>query len=196
MLDLQPSADQMASVVAGISDDQLDGSTPCDEMPVRQLIAHVIGLSIAFRDAARKVDGPTTSTPPGSAAAVLPNDWREQVPARLGELVSAWREPDAWQGDTQAGGVALPGAVAGQVANNELLCTVGIWPDRPGNLSRPAKPTFARRGTWCPTPPTTRTPGRACLVPWCRCPTTRRCSTVRLVTLAAIRTGRPDRSLT
>lgn len=121
MLDLQPSADQMASVVAGISDDQLDGSTPCDEMPVRQLIAHVIGLSIAFRDAARKVDGPTTSTPPGSAAAVLPNDWREQVPARLGELVSAWREPDAWQGDTQAGGVALPGAVAGQVANNELL---------------------------------------------------------------------------
>lgn len=121
MLDLQPSADQMASVVAGISDDQLDGSTPCDEMPVRQLIAHVIGLSIAFRDAARKVDGPTTSTPPGSAAAVLPNDWREQVPARLGELVSAWREPDAWQGDTQAGGLALPGAVAGQVANNELL---------------------------------------------------------------------------
>lgn len=121
MLDLQPSADQMASVVAGISDDQLDGSTPCDEMPVRQLIAHVIGLSIAFRDAARKVDGPTTSTPPGSAAAVLPDDWREQVPARLGELVSAWREPDAWQGDTQAGGVALPGAVAGQVANNELL---------------------------------------------------------------------------
>lgn len=43
------------------------------------------------------------------------------MPARLGELVSAWREPDAWQGDTQAGGVALPGAVAGQVANNELL---------------------------------------------------------------------------
>lgn len=121
MLDLQPSADQMASVVAGTSDDQLDGSTPCEKMPVRQLIAHVIGLSIAFRDAARKVDGPTTSTPPGSAAAVLPDDWREQVPARLGELVSAWREPDAWQGDTQAGGVALPGAVAGQVTNNELL---------------------------------------------------------------------------
>jgi uncharacterized protein (TIGR03086 family) len=121
MLDLQPSADQMASVVAGTSDDQLDGSTLCEKMPVRQLIAHVIGLSIAFRDAARKVDGPTTSTPPGSAAAVLPDDWREQVPARLGELVSAWREPDAWQGDTQAGGVALPGAVAGQVANNELL---------------------------------------------------------------------------
>ncbi|NLU69904.1 TIGR03086 family protein [Streptomyces sp. HNM0574] len=41
--------------------------------------------------------------------------------ARLAELAEAWRAPEAWRGDTRAGGVELPAAVAGQVAVNELV---------------------------------------------------------------------------
>jgi uncharacterized protein (TIGR03086 family) len=121
MLDLQPPADQVATLLRGVRDDQLDCPTPCPDTSVANLLAHLLGLSIAFRDAARKVDGPTTSTPPDASKAELPADWRALIPRHLDELVAAWREPQAWEGDTQAGGVALPGAAAGHVANNELL---------------------------------------------------------------------------
>ncbi len=35
--------------------------------------------------------------------------------------MNAWREPEAWEGITAAGGVELPGAVAGVVALDELV---------------------------------------------------------------------------
>ena len=121
MLDLQPPADQVAALISGVRDDQLDAPTPCAGTDVGTLLAHILGLSIAFRDAARKIDGPTTSTPPGSSQLDLPAEWRSVLPDHLRELVAAWRDPEAWQGSTRAGGVSLPGAVAGQVASNELL---------------------------------------------------------------------------
>ena len=121
MLDLQPPADHVAALVAGIRDEQLDAPTPCPGTDVATMLAHLIGLSVAFRDAARKVDGPTTSTPPQPSRQDLPGDWRAVLPDQLEKLVTAWRETDAWSGDTKAGGIPLPGAVAGIVANNELL---------------------------------------------------------------------------
>jgi uncharacterized protein (TIGR03086 family) len=39
----------------------------------------------------------------------------------LDELAEAWRDPAAWTGETRAGGVTLPGAVAGAVAADELV---------------------------------------------------------------------------
>jgi uncharacterized protein (TIGR03086 family) len=36
-------------------------------------------------------------------------------------LADAWRDPDAWTGMTKAGGVELPGEVAGLVALDELV---------------------------------------------------------------------------
>lgn len=121
MLDLTPSTRQVATLVAGTDADHLEAPTPCDEMPVRTLLAHLFGLSVAFRDAARKVDGPTTSTPPDPATFELPDDWRTAIPAALDELAEAWRAPDSWQGMTQAGGQPLPGAAAGAVALDEVV---------------------------------------------------------------------------
>lgn len=121
MLDLGAPATAMTTVLEGIGDDRLDAATPCADTTVGQLIAHVLGLSVAFRDAARKVDGPTTSTPPGIAALVLPDEWRPLVGPRLAELAEAWRDPAAWQGMTRAGGVSMPGPVTAIVANNELV---------------------------------------------------------------------------
>ena len=121
LLDLGAPAAGVAALAARLPDDQLDLPTPCPGIDVAGLLAHLIGLSVAFRDAAAKVDGPTTRTPPTSAPPVLPDDWRDQLPHRLEELAAAWRDPAAWQGMTVAGGIEMPGEVMGVVANDELV---------------------------------------------------------------------------
>jgi len=119
--DLAPAAHAVEQLLDGVSDEQLADPTPCPEYAVRELLAHLHGLSVAFRDAGRKDLGPTTNTDPGSALPVLDDDWRTALPQRLRELAEAWQRPEAWDGDTQAGGVALPAAIAGRVAVNELV---------------------------------------------------------------------------
>jgi uncharacterized protein (TIGR03086 family) len=120
-VDLRPQARELARLLQTVTDAQLAGPTPCPQMPVHTLIGHVMGLSMAFRDAARKAFGPTTDTPPEPASADLAPDWRTAVPKLLGELADAWLDPEAWTGDTRAGGVTMPGAVMGLVAANELV---------------------------------------------------------------------------
>ncbi|MFD3530265.1 TIGR03086 family metal-binding protein [Streptomyces sp. NPDC058664] len=120
-IDLEAAAERVARLAERIDDERLDDPTPCPEYAVRELLAHLAGLSVAFRDAARKRSGPTTDTPPGSSRPVLADDWRTALPKALDELAAAWREPGAWEGDTRAGGVELPAAVMGRVALDELL---------------------------------------------------------------------------
>ena len=120
-LDLRPAADQMSRVISGIRDDQLDAPTPCVDTDVATMVAHVQGLSLAFRDAARKVDGPTTSTPPQAAAKDLRPGWRDEIPVALDELVQAWQEPGALDGLTTAGGVTMPAEIMLTVVDNELV---------------------------------------------------------------------------
>jgi uncharacterized protein (TIGR03086 family) len=120
LLDLQPPAATVARLAAGLTGTDLERPTPC-QIPVRQLLAHLLGLSVAFADAAAKVDGPTTRTAPSPDALELPDDWREQLPTRLAALVAAWRAPEAWSGTAVAGGVEMPGEVMGLVANDELV---------------------------------------------------------------------------
>lgn len=121
MYDLAPSTDTLARLVTQVRDDHLDGPTPCPQMTVSVLLAHVHSLAIAFTDAAAKIDGPTTRTPPDPDAMVLPADWRTAIPAALQRLGAAWTDPQAWAGMTAAGGLDLPGEIAGTVAGNEVL---------------------------------------------------------------------------
>ncbi len=123
MYDLEPAARRVALLAEGVGDDQLAGPTPCPGTAVRNLIGHLIGLSVAFRDAGRKDLGPTTATAPGS---VIPDiddagGWRAELPKALRELTETWRDPAAWEGMTQAGSVTFPAVEAGRVALNELV---------------------------------------------------------------------------
>ncbi|MGP3632567.1 TIGR03086 family metal-binding protein [Streptomyces sp. 24-1644] len=120
-LDLKPAAEQIRALLGPIEDRQLSGPTPCPDYAVRELLAHLVGLATAFRDAGRKDLGPTTDTAPDAALPVLGEDWREALPRLLDELVAAWHSPAAVEGMTRAGGVDLPGEVAGLVARNELV---------------------------------------------------------------------------
>ena len=72
---------------------------------------HLLGLTVAFRDAAAKLDGPTTNTPPAKVTEPLPDAWRDLLDKRLAELAAAWASADAWSGMTKAGGVDLPGEI-------------------------------------------------------------------------------------
>ena len=121
MLDLEPATDAMTRLVEGVRDDQLGAPTPCPDMTVGDLLDHVDGLSLAFAAAANKKPLDTGGRPPAPDAARLGTDWRSRIPGRLAELALAWRSEPAWTGMTAAGGVDLPGELAGIIALNEIL---------------------------------------------------------------------------
>jgi len=122
ILDLDPPAQQLMTLLKGVRDDQLTAPTPCAEYTVGDLLDHLMGLTVAFRQAATKSPGPAGESRPGEATVAHLNPaWRDRLPERLAELVAAWRDPAAWDGMTEAGGVRLPAEVMGGVAVNELV---------------------------------------------------------------------------
>jgi len=120
MIDLEPAANEVARLLDGVTDDQLTGPTPCPGYPVAALLDHLMGLSLAFTWAARKTT-PAGSGPPQASGERLDPEWRSVLPQRLDDLARAWREPAAWEGMTEAGGVTMPGEVTGVVALDELV---------------------------------------------------------------------------
>ncbi|MGW5491732.1 TIGR03086 family metal-binding protein [Streptomyces olivaceoviridis] len=121
MVDLGPQTRIVARLAESVTDEQLTAATPCPHHAVRNLLGHLLTLSVAFRDAARKDLGTTTDTHPDAAFPDLGPGWREELPKALDALADAWRDPAAWTGGTRAGGVDLPGAVAGAVVADELV---------------------------------------------------------------------------
>ncbi|ARF55829.1 TIGR03086 family metal-binding protein [Streptomyces gilvosporeus] len=120
-IDFAAQAQLVRRLAEHTGEEQLDAPTPCGEYAVRHLLGHLVGLTGAFRDAARKHLGPTTSTPPTETRPEVTAGWREDLARNLEEMAAAWGEPTAWTGETQAGGVTLPGAIAGRIALNELV---------------------------------------------------------------------------
>jgi uncharacterized protein (TIGR03086 family) len=121
ILDFGPQTRLVARLAEGVTDERLSDPTPCPDLAVRNLLGHLIGLAVAFRDAARKDLGVTTDTSPDSAVPDIGPGWRQELPKVLDELADAWRDPAAWTGMTRAGGVDLPAEVAAAVAVDELV---------------------------------------------------------------------------
>ena len=108
----------MARLVEGTPADALGRPTPCANYTVGDLLDHVHGSIQAFTAAA--VKKPLEGAPSVDAAN-LPADWQERIPRDLSGLAEAWHDPEAWTGMTAAGGVDLPGEVAGVVGLDELV---------------------------------------------------------------------------
>ena len=87
---------------------------------VADLLDHLDGLCLAFTAAAAK-DRAGGSQAPAADGSRLGPDWRTRIPGRLAQLARAWQDETAWAGLTRAGGVDLPGEVAGRVAINEVV---------------------------------------------------------------------------
>jgi uncharacterized protein (TIGR03086 family) len=120
MLDLTPATARLTQLVTGIGDDQLGAPTPCRGTTVADLLDHLDGLCLAFTAAAAK-DQAGGGQPPSADGSRLGPDWRTRISGRLARLARAWQDETAWAGLTRAGGVDLPGEVAGQVAINEIV---------------------------------------------------------------------------
>ena len=132
-LDFGPTTDALAALVRGVRDDQLDDPTPCPGRSVGDLLDHVAGLALAFTAAARKEAPPGGGNPTADVAA-LPDDWREEIPARLDALADCWRDPTAYSGNTQAGPIEMPADQAALVALDEVT----VHALGPGGGHRPA----------------------------------------------------------
>jgi uncharacterized protein (TIGR03086 family) len=116
--DLGSAARRMAGIVEAVPDDAVGRPTPCERYTVGDLLDHIGGFALAFTAAAAKQ--PLEGGPSGDAAN-LDADWRIRIPRDVLTLAEAWRDPVTWTGMTGAGGVELPGEVAGIVALDELV---------------------------------------------------------------------------
>lgn len=121
LVDLEPAARRLGDLVSSVPDELLDAPTPCPAYTLGDLLEHVGGAASAFTGAAAKDLGDATSQGPSGDASRLSDDWRTRIPRDLSALANAWRDPAAWTGMTKAGGVDLPGEVAGLVALDELV---------------------------------------------------------------------------
>ena len=121
-IDLAPAADRLMHLIPVVEDDRLDDPTPCEGRTVRELLGHLLGLTLAFTAAAEKDLGPLTDTSPDAEGwPQATGDWRERLAEQLPALVTAWYPEAAWHGSTRAGGVDLPAEAAGVVALGELV---------------------------------------------------------------------------
>jgi uncharacterized protein (TIGR03086 family) len=122
-LDFDPPVRQLRALLLGVNPHDLATPTPCENWTIGDLLDHIMGLSWAFTQTARKLtDAPGTSGPPPQpSAANLPPHWRSRLPVLLEDLATAWKDPAAWTGTAQAGGVTMPATAMGTVAMNELI---------------------------------------------------------------------------
>lgn len=117
--DLEPPARELIALAEGVTDDMLQAPTPCGDYTVADLLGHVMGLSIAFRDAGAKAGTPAQDAEPGRVP--LEDGWRGELPGRLFDMAAAWRTSRAWEGLTKVGGGTMPAMIAGRAGLNELV---------------------------------------------------------------------------
>ncbi len=185
--DLHAAAAVMAELVGTVSDDQLTEPTPCPDYSIGDLVDHIGGFAMAFTWAANKEAPPGDAQGPSGDASRLTDDWRRRIPTDLVKLAAAWKQPEAWTGMTQAGGIDLPGEIAGIVALDELV--IHGWDLAPRRTSR----STWMRSLSTPLQPLCRasrpTEHRECSAPVCRCLTLHRCSIGSSACRAATRVG-------
>jgi uncharacterized protein (TIGR03086 family) len=121
MVELGPAATRMAALIEGVPDELLGAPTPCLDYSLGDLVDHIRRLTLAFTAAAKKDTADMTSGRAPGDASSLGDDWRTRIPRDLAGLAEAWRDPEAWTGMTMAGGIDLPGELAGIIALDELV---------------------------------------------------------------------------
>ena len=99
MIDLTSACQRTADVLMNVTDEQLNGRTPCEKLASTRLVAHVGGLALAFTAAARKEFGELTDTPPVEAVR-----WTRTGAPHIRRGSRSWRG----RGETRRPGRACP----------------------------------------------------------------------------------------
>jgi uncharacterized protein (TIGR03086 family) len=121
MTDLGPATDSVCALIEAVPGADLGRRTPCTEYTVGDVLDHFAGVTVAFGGAAVKARGESATMGPWGDAAHLDSDWRTSLPRRLQALAQAWRNPEAWTGNTYVAGGEAPGEVTGVILLGELV---------------------------------------------------------------------------
>lgn len=112
---VRPAAATFTTVVAAVPDDLLAAPTPCADLDVRGLVAHLLTWGPALVGAAHGEQVPPADVTVGDG-------WRADLAAHVDALTAGWSDAGAWEGDTHMGGPdALPASVVGAMVVGELV---------------------------------------------------------------------------
>ncbi|PXY31160.1 TIGR03086 family metal-binding protein [Prauserella muralis] len=114
------AAAEFRGVVRGLRADQLSLPTPCAEYDVRGLLNHLLYWAPRLLAAARKAPPPPPE-PREEASRLVTGDWSDRLVTCAGELASALRQPEAWQGTTTMGWSELPASMIGRMVLCEFV---------------------------------------------------------------------------
>jgi len=128
---IKSAADAAAQVISGVTPDQLDDPTPCSEFDVRALGNHMTGFLPYTANAVRK--GPDME---GEAPDFTATDWAATYRHLADDLVAAWGEEGAMEGEMKFGSGTMPAENAAGITLMEL--TVHAW-----DLARATGQTYA-----------------------------------------------------
>jgi uncharacterized protein (TIGR03086 family) len=119
------AAPQAGRIVAGVSDDQLDASTPCSEWTVRRLLNHLLLWSGTINALAAKREVIPGDLKDGETDYLGKPGWAKEFAQSLDEAVTAWSKPGALEGDTSMGRMDMPADMVVRMLFGELV--FHIW---------------------------------------------------------------------
>lgn len=100
---------------------RIDTPTPCAEFAVRGLVNHLLFWGPSLLAAASKEAHPPPA-PAESDVDLVRGEWQAALLRQSAELITAWEDPAAWDGNTVVGGpMELPGAMAGGMVLSEFV---------------------------------------------------------------------------
>ena len=118
-LDFDPPVRVLRSLLLGVDDDRPDRADALSRLdrrgPARSSDGPVPRLHPGGPETHRRPG--TAEPPPEPSASHLSRHWRSRLPVLLEELATAWKDPAAWTGTSQAGGVTMPATALGTVAH-------------------------------------------------------------------------------
>jgi uncharacterized protein (TIGR03086 family) len=116
-------AAEAVRVARGVKAGQLDGGTPCKEFDVRALVNHwVLYTSYGLECRAERRDIPEELMERDFAGE---DGFAEAYAAQLDRALAAWARPAAWEGEINAGGMAMAAPEVAKLILAEL--TVHGW---------------------------------------------------------------------
>lgn len=116
------AAAPIVALARGVEPAQLDAPTPCAEFTVRRLVNHLLFWGPSLESAAHKTFVPPPAAKEGDTDLAGADDWADRLTEHVDKLVTAWREPAAWEGTTTMGGPAdMPAAMIGGMVIVDLV---------------------------------------------------------------------------
>lgn len=115
MIDFREASEALADLIALVTDSDMRRPTPCEDYAVSDLLLHIDEAATGFASAA----GGASGTP--AVADVDDQQSRLRVSDHVRDLARAWLAPQAWDGDSDLGGLELSNDTWGKIALTEVI---------------------------------------------------------------------------